>query len=142
VIGKLVLAISILAVAATPAQARGSGGHGSHGHSGHHGHHGHHGPIHQYNGSSYAAFPYGYLDESLADYPPVVAAPAMVMPIPSEMTLLPQGELAPEVRFPTGRWERHGNGVDYPYMWVWVAESSFRARASQPSPPSSSPPPR
>ncbi len=72
--------------------------------------------------------------------PPVV----YVTPVPTEPDLAyvppPVVEPAPEVKFPTGRWERHGNGVDYPYVWVWVAEYRAASAVVQPtSPPPSAP---
>lgn len=59
--------------------------------------------------------------------PPPVIVPALppvvyvVVPsAPSPVYVAPpRVEPAPEVSFPTGRWERHGNGVEYPYTWVW-----------------------
>jgi len=67
--------------------------------------------------------------------PPVV----YVTPVPTEPDLAyvppPSVEPAPEVKFPTGRWERHGNGVDYPYVWVWVAEYRAASAALHPTPP-------
>lgn len=72
--------------------------------------------------------------------PPVV----YVTPVPTEPDLAyvppPSVEPAPEVKFPTGRWERHGNGVDYPYVWVWVAEYRAASAALQPTPPPPSAP--
>ena len=73
--------------------------------------------------------------------PPVV----YVTPVPTEPDLAyvpsPSVEPAPEVKFPTGRWERHGNGVDYPYVWVWVPEYRAASAALQPtSPPQPSAP--
>lgn len=58
--------------------------------------------------------------------PPVVVAapPVMYIVVPSPPSLVyvptPRVEPAPEITLPTGRWARHGNGVDYPYVWVWV----------------------
>jgi hypothetical protein len=50
--------------------------------------------------------------------------------VPSPPSLVyvptPRVDPAPEVTLPTGRWARHGNGVDYPYVWVW--EGPARAR--------------
>jgi hypothetical protein len=57
--------------------------------------------------------------------PPVIvpAQPPIVYVIPSAPSLVyvapPRPEPAPEIVLPTGRWERHGNGVEYPYTWVW-----------------------
>lgn len=62
----------------------------------------------------------------------IVAAPppvVFVMP-PSAPALAyvppPRVEPAPEVTLPTGRWERHGNGREYPYTWVWVGAAPAR----------------
>jgi len=55
---------------------------------------------------------------------PPPAPPAIVNVIPAQPSLIyipaPKVEPAPEVQLPTGRWERHGNGKEYPYTWVWV----------------------
>lgn len=57
--------------------------------------------------------------------PPVIvlAPPPVIYVVPSPPSLVyvapPRVEPAREVSFPTGRWERHGNGVEYPYTWVW-----------------------
>ena len=55
---------------------------------------------------------------------PPPAPPAIVNVIPAQPSLIyipaPKVEPAPEVQLPTGRWERHGNGKEYPYIWVWV----------------------
>jgi hypothetical protein len=54
----------------------------------------------------------------------VIPPPAVYVVVPSPPSLgyvpTPRPEPAPEVTLPTGRWARHGNGVDYPYVWVWV----------------------
>ena len=46
---------------------------------------------------------------------------------PSPPTLVyiptPRVEPAPEIQARDGRWERHGNGKEYPYTWVWVPSS-------------------
>ena len=56
--------------------------------------------------------------------PPEPAPPPILYVLPSPPALIyiapPRVEPAPEVRLPTGRWERHGNGKEYPYTWVWV----------------------
>ncbi|HET9855953.1 MAG TPA: hypothetical protein VFR53_12935 [Methylomirabilota bacterium] len=69
-------------------------------------------------------------------FPP--APPVVVMPppppvyviVPSPPSLFhvptPRVEPAPEVTLPTGRWARHGNGVDYPYVWVWAGPAPTR----------------
>ena len=58
--------------------------------------------------------------------PPPPAPPPIVYVLPPGPPPLvyvptPRVEPAPEVQLPTGRWERHGNGREYPYTWVWVA---------------------
>ena len=56
--------------------------------------------------------------------PPEPAPPPILYVVPSPPALIyiapPRVKPAPEVRLPTGRWERHGNGKEYPYTWVWV----------------------
>jgi len=67
-----------------------------------------------------------------ADYaylsPPPAAAyepepPQIVYVIPSPPPLVyvptPRVEPTPEIKLATGQWERHGNGKEYPYTWVW-----------------------
>ena len=57
--------------------------------------------------------------------PPVVVIPPppvyVIVPSPPSLVYVPtpRVEPAPEVTLPSGRWARHGNGVDYPYVWVW-----------------------
>ena len=64
--------------------------------------------------------------------PPVVVIPPpqvyLVVPSPPSLVYVPtpRVEPAPEVTLPTGRWARHGNGVDYPYTWVWVGPAPTR----------------
>ena len=65
--------------------------------------------------------------------PPVAVIPpppTVYVIVPSPPTLVyiptPRVEPAPEVTLPTGRWARHGNGVDYPYVWVWVGPAATR----------------
>jgi hypothetical protein len=64
--------------------------------------------------------------------PPVVVIPPppvyVIVPSPPSLVYVPtpRVEPAPEVTLPTGRWARHGNGVDFPYVWVW--EGPPRAR--------------
>ena len=64
--------------------------------------------------------------------PPVIvpAPPPIVYVVPSAPSLVyippPRVEPAPEVTLPTGRWERHGNGKEYPYTWVWVGAAPAR----------------
>ena len=58
--------------------------------------------------------------------PPVIVIPPppiyVIVPSPPSLGFVPtpRPEPAPEITLPTGRWARHGNGVDYPYVWVWV----------------------
>ena len=58
------------------------------------------------------------------------AAPPVYVIVPSPPSLVyiptPRVEPAPEITLPTGRWARHGNGVDYPYVWVWVGPAAAR----------------
>lgn len=62
--------------------------------------------------------------------PPTAAPPPIVYVIPSSPTLVyippPRPEPAPEIPLPGGRLERHGNGVEYPYTWVWVGAAPPR----------------
>ncbi len=73
--------------------------------------------------------------------PPVAAVPpppvVYVTPTAPDLAYIPPPpvEPAPEIKFPTGRWERHGNGVDYPYVWVWVAQGRATSAVSRPTPP-------
>ena len=59
--------------------------------------------------------------------PPEPAAPPILYVAPSPPTLVyiptPRVEPSPEIQGPNGRWERHGNGKEYPYTWVWVPAS-------------------
>lgn len=58
--------------------------------------------------------------------PPVVVIPPptvyVIVPSPPSLVHVPtpRVEPAPEIVLPSGRWARHGNGVDYPYVWVWA----------------------
>lgn len=62
--------------------------------------------------------------------PPVIVIPPpsiyVVVPSPPSLVYVPtpRPEPAPEITLPTGRWARHGNGVDYPYVWVWVGPAA------------------
>jgi|SRR5690242_1978370 hypothetical protein len=60
--------------------------------------------------------------------PAVVLPPPVVYVVPSPPTLAyvppPRVEPAPEIQQPGGRWERHGNGKEYPYTWVWQPSQS------------------
>lgn len=64
--------------------------------------------------------------------PPVVVIPPppiyVIVPSPPSLVYVPtpRVEPAPEVTLPTGRWARHGNGVDYPYVWVWEGPARGR----------------
>lgn len=62
--------------------------------------------------------------------PPAAAPPPIINVIPSPPTLVyiapPRPEPAPEILLPGGRLERHGNGVEYPYTWVWVSAAPPR----------------
>jgi hypothetical protein len=55
---------------------------------------------------------------------PEPAEPPIVYVVPTPPTLVyvptPRVEPAPEIQGANGRWERHGNGKEYPYTWVWV----------------------
>ena len=57
----------------------------------------------------------------------VVPPPPIVYVVPAPPTLAyvapARVEPAPEIQLATGRWERHGNGREYPYTWVWVGAS-------------------
>ena len=63
--------------------------------------------------------------------PPVIVTPPpiyIVVPSPPSLVYVPtpRPEPAPEITLPTGRWARHGNGVDYPYVWVWAGPAPGR----------------
>jgi len=64
--------------------------------------------------------------------PPVIVLPPppiyVIVPSPPSLVYVPtpRPEPAPEITLPTGRWARHGNGVDYPYVWVWVGPTAER----------------
>lgn len=70
----------------------------------------------------------GYLPPA----PPVVVIPPppvyVIVPSPPSLVYVPtpRVEPAPEVTLPSGRWARHGNGVDYPYVWVWAGPAPTR----------------
>ena len=51
----------------------------------------------------------------------VVPGPPPLVYVPA-----PRVEPAPEIHLPMGRWERHGNGREYPYTWVWVRAPGTR----------------
>lgn len=59
--------------------------------------------------------------------PPPPAPPPILYVVPSPPALVyvptPRVEPAPEIQGQNGRWERHGNGKEYPYTWVWVPSS-------------------
>jgi hypothetical protein len=60
----------------------------------------------------------------------VIAPPPVVYVVPTPPALAyvppPRPEPAPEIALPNGRWERHGNGAEYPYTWVWVGAAPPR----------------
>ncbi len=58
--------------------------------------------------------------------PPIV----YVVPAPPTLTYVAPArvEPAPEIQTSTGRWERHGNGKEYPYTWVWVGAAVAATR--------------
>jgi len=64
--------------------------------------------------------------------PPVIVIPPppiyVIVPSPPSLVYVPtpRPEPAPEITLPTGRWARHGNGIDYPYVWVWVGPAAER----------------
>ncbi len=64
--------------------------------------------------------------------PPVIVIPPppiyVIVPSPPSLVYVPtpRPEPAPEITLSTGRWARHGNGVDYPYTWVWVGPAAER----------------
>ena len=64
--------------------------------------------------------------------PPAVVSPPptvyVIVPAPPSLVYVPtpRPEPAPEITLPTGRWARHGNGVDYPYVWVWAGPAPGR----------------
>lgn len=70
----------------------------------------------------------GYLPP--APPPVIVIPPPIYIVVPSPPSLVyvptPRPEPAPEITLPTGRWARHGNGVDYPYVWVWAGPAPGR----------------
>ena len=70
-----------------------------------------------------------------AEPPPrviVVPPPPIVYVVPAPPTLAyvapARVEPAPEIQTSTGRWERHGNGKEYPYTWVWVGAAVSSTR--------------
>jgi len=75
-------------------------------------------------------FRHGFFPCCVASYfpspppPPEPAEPPIVYVVPTPPTLVyvppPRVEPAPEIQGQNGRWERHGNGKEYPYTWVWV----------------------
>jgi hypothetical protein len=70
-----------------------------------------------------------------ADVPYVPAPPAdptpppvvYVIPSPPPLVYVAPARVEPaaEVLLPTGRWERHGNGKEYPFTWVWVGAAGL-----------------
>ena len=59
--------------------------------------------------------------------PPAPEPPTILYVAPTPPTLVyiptPRVEPAPEIQGQNGRYERHGNGKEYPYTWVWVPAS-------------------
>jgi hypothetical protein len=72
------------------------------------------------------------LSYRLPEPPPVIvpAPPPVIFFTPAPPSLVyvapPRVEPAPEIQLPNGRWERHGNGKEYPYTWVWVGAPPAR----------------
>src|SRR5512136_3048347 len=66
--------------------------------------------------------------------PPLITVPSppivYVVPAPPTLTYVAPArvEPAPEIQTSTGRWERHGNGKEYPYTWVWVGTAAAGIR--------------
>jgi hypothetical protein len=70
------------------------------------------GPFYRY------PYPYPYPYYVYANPYPIYTPPAVVVEQPALVI-----ELAPiqrEVIYPTGRYVLHGDGVNYPYQWVWI----------------------
>ena len=65
-------------------------------------------------------------------------SPVIVGPLPP-VPPTPPVEPAPVIAFPTGQWERHGDGVTYPYVWVWISthRPQLAAPEAEPSGPTS-----
>jgi hypothetical protein len=126
-IRTLVLALMVLAAGAGPVQA-GNRGHRPHGGRHFHGHHERfeHRGFHSFVGVGVFApgpfyrypYPYPYPYYVYANPYPIYTPPAVVVEQPALVI-----ELAPiqrEVIYPTGRYVLHGDGVNYPYQWVWI----------------------
>ena len=66
--------------------------------------------------------------------------PTVVYPLPP-VPPTPPVEPAPEITLPNGRWERHGDGVASPHVWVWIPtyRAEPRAPEAEPSQPTSRP---
>jgi hypothetical protein len=136
-----------------------SGFEGHHDFDGHHGFEGHHldrdgdgrsgfgiGPI--VPGYGYYPPAYGYDPAAPLFDPAPTPAPAVVYPLSpaavyplSPVPPTPAVEPAPEITLPTGRWERHGDGVSSPHVWVWIPTyaADLSAPETQPSQPTSRP---
>jgi hypothetical protein len=140
-------ALLVVGLAAIPVEAKGGGRHGG-GHSGgrhhgggwqhkgghHHGGHHHHGgrafigvgfyggwPYYGGWGWPYLGWPYGYPAYGYAYTPPVVytAPPAVyTTPAPAEPAI------QREVVYPHGKYVLEGDGVNTPYKWVWVGNTT------------------
>ena len=119
----VMLAVALLAAVAAPAHAGGHGGghgaghseRGSHGrHSFGHHHHGFHSfvAVGGFNPWPCDGLWYPYCDDPSWYPPPVVVKPppALILQEPTQR----------EVVYPTGRYELHGDGVNYPRTWVWI----------------------
>src|ERR1700730_1127586 len=120
-----ILAGALLVAAAAPAQAMGhSGGHPGphHGGGSFHGHHGdfHHHGFHSFVGGGVFFdpwFPYDYPYPYPYGYPYAYPPPVVVEPQPPVVV---QEPIQREVVYPTGKYELHGDGINYPWQWVWI----------------------
>ena len=119
-----ILAGALLVAAAAPAHAMGhSGGHSG----GHHGGgsvHGHHEGFHHRGFRSFVGvgvfdpwFPYDYPYPYPYGYPYAYPPPVVVEPQPPVVV---QEPIQREVVYPTGKYELHGDGINYPWQWVWI----------------------
>ena len=96
-----------------------SGGHSGGGGGSFHGHHEgfHHHGFHSFVGGGvffdpwypYYFYPYPY------DYPYVYSPPVVVEPPPPTAA---QEPIQREVVYPTGKYELHGDGINYPWQWA------------------------
>jgi hypothetical protein len=60
----------------------------------------------------YYSYPYPY------DYYPYVYSPPVVVEPPPPAVA--QEPIQREVVYPTGKYELHGDGINYPWQWVWI----------------------